>query len=102
MWFETILKELGFNVNDPTPIAEDNVGALSLATNPIIGKRSKHIDIRYHFTREHVKLGDVKIVQTPSKDQLADSQTKAQGHVLLKDQRNRIMGRILYIYHKSC
>lgn len=98
IWLRTLLSELGFNMKSATPIAEDNVGATSLANNPVIGKRSKHIDIRYHFTREHVKVGNVVIVQTPSKDQLADNQTKAQALALLKDHRGRIMGKVTYIY----
>lgn len=32
----------------------DNEGAISLAKNPVNYLRSKHIDIRYQFIRNHV------------------------------------------------
>ncbi len=39
----------------PTRILEDNTGCIVLATNPLTIRKTKHIDIRYHFIREVVK-----------------------------------------------
>ena len=36
-------------------LSEDNQGAIAMADNPISGGRTKHIDVRSHFTRELVK-----------------------------------------------
>nr|GEV32560.1 hypothetical protein [Tanacetum cinerariifolium] len=41
--------------------------------------RSKHIDIRYHFIREHVKNGVIKLYFVNTEYQLADIFTKALG-----------------------
>jgi hypothetical protein len=44
------LKQLG-----ATMIQVDNKSAIELAKNPVNHERSKHIDIRFHFIRDHVK-----------------------------------------------
>jgi hypothetical protein len=36
----------------------DNESAVQIATNPVQDKRTKHIDIRHHFLRDHVSKGD--------------------------------------------
>jgi hypothetical protein len=56
---------------------EDNNGALELATAPRYRPRTKHIAIKYHHFREHVKLGKVSIKSIDTKEQIADIFTKA-------------------------
>ena len=60
-----------------TTIFCDNHGALKLAENPVFHKRSKHIDIRYHFVREVLKAGELKLNHVPTENMLADLMTKA-------------------------
>ena len=55
-----------------TTIFEDNVGALHLANNPAITPNSKHIDIRHHFLRERVAIGEFRAVHVRSGLQHAD------------------------------
>ena len=38
--------------------------------------RTKHMDIRYFFVREHIKSGDIRLVYTPTKEMIADLLTK--------------------------
>ena len=59
------------------PAFEDNQGAVQLAQNPVTNSNSKHIDAHYHFLRELVRQGDIKVVQVPSEFQHADIFTKA-------------------------
>lgn len=60
IWLQRILKELGLINYSPSPtlIYEDNQGAIALAENPEFHRRTKHIDIRYHWVRDaiHRKL----------------------------------------------
>ena len=42
-------------------------------------RRTKHIDIRHHFLREHVENGTIVIKPVGTKDQLADVMTKVLG-----------------------
>ena len=54
----------------------DNKGAIDLSKNPVHHERSKHIDIRYHFIREKVEDGILKLFKVSSKDNYADLYTK--------------------------
>jgi hypothetical protein len=55
---------------------EDNNGCISIANNPVDYKRSKHIDIKYHFTREQIQNKTILIKYIPTGQQLADTLTK--------------------------
>lgn len=63
------------------PIYEDDTGARALASNPNSHARTKHIDIRYHFTRDKVSDGSVAIVAKRTSDMLADLGTKLLARV---------------------
>ena len=75
-----LLDDLGFQQDQPTKIYEDNQGCIAMSNNPVMLKRTKHIDVRYHFIREKVENGDVVLKYIPTEDQLADAAfTKANG-----------------------
>ena len=54
----------------------DNKSAIELVKNPIQHKRSKHIDIKYHFIRDHVKQKTVKLEYCSTTEQVTDFFTK--------------------------
>ena len=55
----------------------DNDSAIKIANNPVQHSRTKHIDIRHHFLRDHVAKCDIVISHIRIEDQLADIFTKA-------------------------
>src|SRR5436305_10077112 len=55
----------------------DNTGSIDLAHNPKLNERTKHIDIHYHFTREHLEKKSFELFYVPSSENLADMCTKA-------------------------
>jgi len=40
---------------DHIPISCDNTSAINISKNPILYSRTKHIEIRHHFIRDHVQ-----------------------------------------------
>jgi hypothetical protein len=58
------------------PLLCDNESAIRMADNPVEHSRTKHIDIRYHFLRDHQQRGDIEIAYVNTKGQLADIFTK--------------------------
>ena len=53
-----------------------NTSAISLTKNPIMHSRTKHIQIRHHFIRDHIHKGDCDIESVDTDSQLADIFTK--------------------------
>nr|GFB45428.1 retrovirus-related Pol polyprotein from transposon TNT 1-94 [Tanacetum cinerariifolium]GFB76833.1 retrovirus-related Pol polyprotein from transposon TNT 1-94 [Tanacetum cinerariifolium] len=58
------------------PIFCDNTSAIAISNNPILHSKTKHIDIRYHFIRDHILKGDIKLHFIPIEYQLAYIFTK--------------------------
>jgi len=58
------------------PLLCDNTSAINLTNNPIQHSRTKHIEIRHHFIRDHVINGDYVIQFVNYVNQLADLFTK--------------------------
>ncbi|GJY05664.1 retrovirus-related pol polyprotein from transposon TNT 1-94 [Tanacetum coccineum] len=58
------------------PIFCDNISAIAISNNPVLHSRTKHIDIRYHFIRDHILKGDIELHFVPTDLQLADIFTK--------------------------
>lgn len=55
----------------------DNMGALKLSANHIINKRSKHIDVIYHYIREVVASNKILLKYLPTAEMPADVLTKS-------------------------
>jgi hypothetical protein len=58
------------------PIMCDNQSAVRLSYNPEYHQRTKHILVRYHYTRQKVNKGKIEIKYISTEDQLADILTK--------------------------
>ena len=56
-----LLESLGISVKLPIIVRIDNIGAIFMAENASSGVRTRHIDTRYHFIREHIEDGSIQI-----------------------------------------
>jgi hypothetical protein len=63
-------------VLEKVPLLCDNESAIKIANNLVQHSRTKHIDIRHHFLRDHVAKNDISLEGVRTKDQLADIFTK--------------------------
>ena len=61
---------------DHIPNRCDKTNAINLSKNPVQHSRSKHIEIRHHFLRDHVLKGDCVLEIVDTKNQLVDIFTK--------------------------
>ena len=59
------------------PIFCDSESAMAISHNPIQHSRTKHIDIRYHFLKDHVQKENIEFYFVNSKDEISDVFTKA-------------------------
>ena len=67
--------ELGYSFR-ALPICSDNQGALFVSENPVTEKRTKHIDLRYHYVRDIVEKGFIEVLFVPGLENPADIFTK--------------------------
>jgi hypothetical protein len=54
----------------------DSTSAISVAKNPVLQSRTKHIEVRYHFLTDNAKKGNIDLIHVPTEKQLADILTK--------------------------
>ena len=75
LWMKQTLRDFGCEFNK-IPLLCDNESAIKLANNPVQHSRTKHIDIRHHFLRDHEAKGDIELFHVSTENQLADIFTK--------------------------
>ncbi|GKE66643.1 hypothetical protein Tco_1520804, partial [Tanacetum coccineum] len=76
IWMRTQLLDYGYKYNR-IPMYCDSKSAIAISCNPIQHSKTKHIDIRYHFIKEHVEKGTVEIYFVGTEYQLTDLFTKS-------------------------
>ncbi|WVZ63612.1 LOW QUALITY PROTEIN: hypothetical protein U9M48_013228 [Paspalum notatum var. saurae] len=75
LWMKATLSDFGLRFGK-IPLLVDSTSAISVAKNPVLHSRTKHIDVRFHFLRDHYEKGDIDLVHVASENQLADIFTK--------------------------
>jgi len=85
MWLHQLYGELGYHQTDPILILGDNNGSIAMAKNLEYHKRTKHIDIRWHWVRDLVNEGHINIVDCRDPEQTADILTKQTARPKLLD-----------------
>jgi hypothetical protein len=63
-------------VLEKVPLLCDNESTIKLVNNLVQHSRTRHIDIRHHFLRDHVAKNDISLEGVRTKDQLANILTK--------------------------
>nr|GEZ88257.1 hypothetical protein [Tanacetum cinerariifolium] len=76
MWMRTQLQDYGFNYNK-IPLYCDSQSAIAISCNPVQHSRTKHIHTRYHFIKEQVENGIIRLYFVRTEYQLVDMFTKA-------------------------
>ncbi|GKC18663.1 retrovirus-related pol polyprotein from transposon TNT 1-94, partial [Tanacetum coccineum] len=89
LWMRTQLTDYGFQFNKIL-IYCDSKSAIVISCNPVQHLRTKHIDVRCHFIKEHVEKGTIELYFVKIDYQLADLFTKA----LLIDRFNYMVRRL--------
>ncbi|GJZ18717.1 hypothetical protein Tco_0554840 [Tanacetum coccineum] len=75
LWMKSQLTHYDI-IYEKVPIFCDNTSAIAILNNLFLHSRTKHIDIRYHFIRDHILKGDIELHFIPTQYQLSDIFTK--------------------------
>jgi hypothetical protein len=84
VWLRKLFEELGCEMIQPTILFEDNNSCIAQTENPLHHKRTKHIDVYYHYTRQMVEEDIVVLKRIDTSDQVADMLTKPLRKTLFK------------------
>ena len=89
LWIKQQLEDYGVS-QTKISIKCDNTSAINFSKNLIQHSRTKHIEIRHHFIRDHVQNEDIILEFVSTEDQLAGIFTKP----LNVDRFERIRGEL--------
>ncbi|XP_067209204.1 uncharacterized protein [Linepithema humile] len=90
VWTRGILEELGISQLKPTVLHRNNIAAGQLINNPVFYRHTKHIDIKFHYTRDIIKQGSLLVKHAASNEQLADILTKPLAREKFVTNRTKI------------
>ena len=88
VWLKLLMAEL--ISNNSITLYMDNQCVIRLIQNPEFHKRTKHIDVRYHFIREKFRDGVFQLEYVHTSNQLADIFTKPLNFETFKRLRELI------------
>lgn len=98
LWLLALLKDFGFNHTTPALMYCDNKASIHISENPVLHERTKHVDIDWHITREHVQKGQLKLLHVNTKSNLADILTNLSipiKGVIVQDECYKFLPSIL-------
>ncbi|GJV52383.1 retrovirus-related pol polyprotein from transposon TNT 1-94, partial [Tanacetum coccineum] len=76
IWMRTQLLDYGYRYTK-IPMYCDSKSAIAISCNPVQHLRTKNINIRYHFIKDHVEKGTIELYFAGTEYQLADQFSKA-------------------------
>ncbi|GJS06526.1 putative RNA-directed DNA polymerase [Tanacetum coccineum] len=78
IWIRKFISGLGVipSINRPMDMYCDNTGAITIADEPGVQRGAKHFRRKYHFIREAIQEGDIRILKVHTDDNLVDPFTK--------------------------
>ena len=82
--------EQGYEV-PPVTLFQDNMSTIALCNRGGAGHRTKHIKIRNFFIKEHVDDGEVAVVHKPTREMVADLETKPLQGAMFRSHRNTML-----------
>lgn len=89
LWVKQWLQEIGIK-RDFILIRGDSQGAISFANNAQFSKRTKHVDIKHHFIRDHISKGEIELEYVGTEHMIADTLTKPLGREKFELFRNSL------------
>jgi hypothetical protein len=96
IWVVHFLTAIGL-LQEAICVYEDNTAAISMASRPLLSRKTKHITVKVEWLRAMVALGALLLIECPTLSQIADCLTKNQGKTLFLAQRPYALGYALWL-----
>ncbi|WVZ90373.1 LOW QUALITY PROTEIN: hypothetical protein U9M48_036680 [Paspalum notatum var. saurae] len=62
LWMKATLSDFGLRFGKISLLV-DSTSAISVAKNPVLHSKTKHIDVRFHFLRNNYEKGDIDLIE---------------------------------------
>nr|GFC41243.1 retrotransposon protein, putative, Ty1-copia subclass [Tanacetum cinerariifolium] len=104
VWIRKFVGDLGVmpSINKPINMYCDNYAAIIFANEPGITKSAKHFLRRYHYVRDQVETGEIKLIKVHTDDNLADLFTKALPRGMVIDRAKGIGLQLASSFMHTC
>ncbi|RVX06552.1 Retrovirus-related Pol polyprotein from transposon RE2 [Vitis vinifera] len=82
LWMKQTLSDFNL-IFEHVPIKCDNTSAINISKNPVQHSRTKHMEIRHHFLRDHAQKGDITLEffeKAPDGSWVRKTERQARGH----------------------
>jgi hypothetical protein len=89
LWITYTMSDFG-EMYTHVPLQCDSTSAISVAKNPVLHSKTKHIEVRYHFLRDNFEKVKIALIHVPTHDQLADIFTKPLDQVTFTRLRGEL------------
>ena len=90
VWLQKLLARL-FDIDlEVTCIFCDNQSCIKLSENPVFHDKSKHVEIKYHYIRDLVQKGVMKLQYIGTDQQITDVLTKTLSKVKFEYFRDKL------------
>ena len=83
---------LGYASSLSTEVWEDNAACITMSENPVARDRQRYVDTKFHFLRERVRLGEIKLLKCAGPRNVADALTKSLPRPALHQHREYMWG----------
>lgn len=99
VYLRRLFSSIGMKQKAPTVIYEDNQSTIALSQREVTktNDHTKHIDVRFHFTKDKIREQVIKLEYVPTKHQLADALTKDLKKTAFKYQSNRLLNTLVSV-----
>nr|GFB65409.1 hypothetical protein [Tanacetum cinerariifolium] len=104
VWIRKFVGDLGVmpSINKPINMYCDNSAAIIFANEPRVMKGARHFLRRYHYVREQVESGEIKLIKVHTDKNLADAFTKALPRGKVNEHSNGIGLRLASSFMHIC
>jgi hypothetical protein len=93
LFVRQLLTDLGLNLQGPTPVFCDNQSTIRNVTRGCTSRKTRHISLKYHLSRDLASKGIIRMVYVPIADNCADLLTKPVPLATFNHLRGKILNK---------
>ncbi|KMQ88773.1 integrase core domain protein [Lasius niger] len=88
-WIRQLLQDIEESIAGLISLFIDNQSAIKLIRNAEFHKRTKHVDIRYHYIREKLTCGDIDVHYVRERGRRGEDEDKVEGAREEKEEKGK-------------